>query len=167
MRSRERILFGSFLYSLLTAHYSLTRSAIIEQNETPIHSTDVTRRITLKERKRTIKERWPQIRGLADASVEELTWALEHGEQELKILAELQEAWAKRAKARREAWLKGNSQSAQAAHMKQGQLSDHKITKAEWQPQSNTLLSNTLLSCCPNRLSGILLAHPEKGYPRR
>ena len=75
--------------------------------------------IARKELKDSVKQKWPKIRGLADATTVELARALEHGEQEPKILVELQETWAKRAKARREAWLKGDSKSAQAARLRQ------------------------------------------------
>jgi len=74
--------------------------------------------ITLRELKESAKQKWPQIRGLADATTVELARTLEHGEQEPQILVELQEAWAKRAMARRQAWLKGDSRSATAARDK-------------------------------------------------
>ena len=75
--------------------------------------------IALRELKGSVKQKWPQVKGLADAVADELARVLEHGEQEPQILVELQETWAKRARARREAWLKGDSKSAQAARTKQ------------------------------------------------
>ena len=71
--------------------------------------------ITLRELKGSAKQKWPRIKGLADATAKELARVLEYGEQEPKILVELQEVWAKRARTRREAWLKGDSKSAKAA----------------------------------------------------
>lgn len=77
--------------------------------------------ITLRELKESAKQKWPRIRGLADATAEELARVLEDGEQDPKILVELQEAWAQRARTRREAWLKGDSKSAQAVRTKKGE----------------------------------------------
>ena len=68
----------------------------------------------LKELKGAVKAKWSQVNGLADATRSELTRILERGEKEPGILVELQETWAKRARARHEAWLKGDSPSAKA-----------------------------------------------------
>jgi len=90
----------------------------LESDAKGSHTTPVTRCTTLKKRKQAVKEKWPQLRGLADATTEELVRALEHSEQEPQILVELQETWARRARARREAWLKGDSKSAQVVRAK-------------------------------------------------
>jgi len=42
--------------------------------------------ITLRELKGSVKQKWPQIRGMADATAEELARALERGEQESQSL---------------------------------------------------------------------------------
>ncbi len=60
-----------------------------------------------------MKETWPEAKNLADARREELAALVERGDAEL--FKEHQELWAKRSKDRHEAWLKGDSKSAQAA----------------------------------------------------
>jgi len=61
-----------------------------------------------------VKERYPNIKGLADATRAEMDRVLNAHEGD-SIIAELQETWAKRTRARHEAWLKGDSASAKAA----------------------------------------------------
>jgi len=75
-------------------------------------SVKATGRVSFKELKAAVKEKWPQVKGLADATYEELCRVLDRGEKEPGVLVELQEAWAKRSRARHEAWLKGHSASA-------------------------------------------------------
>lgn len=77
----------------------------------------VTGPVTLKELKCSVKAKWPQIKGLADATYEELTRLLQANEGD-SILAELHETWAKRARARHDAWLNGDSASAKVARAK-------------------------------------------------
>ena len=75
-------------------------------------------RQTLQELKRQVKETWPEAKNLADAKREELAALIERGDAEL--FKEYQETWSKRSEERREAWLRGDSKSAQAARAKQG-----------------------------------------------
>jgi len=63
-----------------------------------------------------VKETWPAAKYIADAKRDELTALLERGDAEL--FKQYQETWAKRSKVRYEAWLKGDSKSAQAARAK-------------------------------------------------
>ncbi len=72
----------------------------------------------LQELKRQIKETWPAAKNLADAKREELVTLVERGDAEL--FKDYHATWAKRAKWRRDAWLKGDSKSAEAARAKQG-----------------------------------------------
>ncbi len=71
---------------------------------------------TLQELKRQVKETWPEAKNLADAKREELTALVERGDAEL--FKEYREVWATRSKARRDAWLKGDSKSAEAFRAK-------------------------------------------------
>ncbi len=73
-------------------------------------------RTAIQELKRQVKEKWPQAKNLADARREELTALIEGGDAEL--LREHQERWAQRSKERHEAWIRGESKSAQAAREK-------------------------------------------------
>ena len=73
---------------------------------------------TLQELKRQVKETWPEVKNLADAKRGELAALIERGDAEL--FKEYQEVWSKRSKDRREAWLRGDSKSAQAARAKRG-----------------------------------------------
>ena len=75
-----------------------------------------TPRQTLQELKRQVKETWPEVKNLADAKQEELAALIEHGDADL--FKEYQTTWSKRSEERREAWLRGDSKSAQAARIK-------------------------------------------------
>lgn len=66
--------------------------------------------------KARVKETWPGAKYMADAKRDELVALLERGDAEL--FKQYQETWAKRSKVRYEAWLKGDSKSAQAARAK-------------------------------------------------
>ena len=70
-------------------------------------------RLTLQELKRQVKKTWPEAKNLADAKREELAALIERGNAEL--FKEHQELWSKRSEARCEAWLRGDSKSAQVA----------------------------------------------------
>jgi len=83
-------------------------------------SAKATGRVSFKELRRAVKAKWPQAKGLADATYEELCRVLDRGEKEPGVLVELQEAWAKRSRARHEAWLKGGSRSGKAARERRG-----------------------------------------------
>lgn len=74
-------------------------------------------RQTLQELKRQVKETWPEAKNLADAKREELAALIDRGDAEL--FKEYQKVWSKRSEERREAWLRGDSKSAQAARAKQ------------------------------------------------
>ena len=63
-----------------------------------------------------MKETWPKAKYLADAKRDELVALLERGDAEL--FKQYQETWAKRSRVRYEAWLRGNSKSAEAARAK-------------------------------------------------
>ncbi len=63
-----------------------------------------------------MKETWPGAKYLADAKRDELVALLERGDAEL--FKQHQETWAKRSKVRYEAWLSGNSKSAQTLKAK-------------------------------------------------
>ena len=71
--------------------------------------------VTLRELKGQIKERWPMIRGLADATKAELMDVRDRGTSEPLLLETMQALWERRAKERRERWLSGDSKSALAA----------------------------------------------------
>jgi len=66
-----------------------------------------------------VKETWPAAKYMADAKRDELAALIERGDAEL--FKQYQETWAKRSKVRYEAWLKGDSKSAQAARTKKEQ----------------------------------------------
>ena len=68
------------------------------------------------------KETWPAAKYMADAKRDELTALLERGDAEL--FKQYQETWAKRSKVRYEAWLSGNSKSAEAARTKKSEQAD-------------------------------------------
>lgn len=72
--------------------------------------------MTLQALKAEVKATWPEAKHMADAKREELTALLERGDAEL--FKQYQETWAKRAKARYDAWLKGDSKSAKAVRTK-------------------------------------------------
>lgn len=72
---------------------------------------------TLHSLKQEIKQRWPKVKGLADAKREEMERMLNAHEGD-SIVAELQETWAQRSRARHEAWIKGESESAKSAREK-------------------------------------------------
>ena len=74
--------------------------------------------VSLGALKARVKETWPAAKYMADAKRDELTALLERGDAEL--FKQYQETWAKRSKVRYEAWLKGDSKSAQAARAKIG-----------------------------------------------
>jgi len=74
--------------------------------------------VSLGALKARVKETWPEAKYMADAKRDELVDLLERGDAEL--FKQYQETWAKRSKVRYEAWLKGDSKSAQAARAKQG-----------------------------------------------
>jgi len=73
-------------------------------------------RVSLGSLKARVKETWPEAKHLADAKRDELAALLERGDAAL--FKQYQETWAKRSKARYEAWLKGDSKSAKAARAK-------------------------------------------------
>lgn len=75
-------------------------------------------RVSLNTLKARVKETWPKAKYMADAKRDELVALLERGDAEL--FKQYQETWAKRSKVRYEAWLKGDSKSAQAARNKMG-----------------------------------------------
>ena len=66
--------------------------------------------------KARVKETWSGSKYMADAKRDELVALLERGDAEL--FKQYQETWAKRSKVRYEAWLHGNSKSAEAARAK-------------------------------------------------
>ncbi len=72
---------------------------------------------TLQELKHQVKGTWPEAKNLADAKREELAALVERGDAEL--FKEYQEVWATRSKARHDAWLKGDSKSAEAFRAKE------------------------------------------------
>ena len=72
--------------------------------------------MTLQALKARVKETWPEAKNMADAKRDELTTLLKRGDAEL--FKQYQETWAKRSKVRYEAWLHGNSKSAEAARAK-------------------------------------------------
>ena len=74
------------------------------------------KKATIAQLKGQVLQRHPKTKGLADATREELEAVLS-GEANFD---ELLGIWAKRAKARRDAWLKGDSESAKAARVKKG-----------------------------------------------
>jgi len=73
-------------------------------------------RQTLQELKRQVKETWPEAKNLADARRKELAALIERGDAEL--FQESQTLWKKRSKERHDAWLKGDSKSAQGVKAK-------------------------------------------------
>jgi hypothetical protein len=66
--------------------------------------------------KARVKETWPAAKYMADAKHDELVALIERGDAEL--FKQYQETWAKRSKVRYEAWLKGDSKSAEALRTK-------------------------------------------------
>ena len=72
--------------------------------------------VSLGALKARVKETWPKAKYLADAKRDELVGLLERGDAEL--FKQYQETWAKRSKVRYEAWLNGDSESAQAVKAK-------------------------------------------------
>jgi len=74
------------------------------------------KRISLNALKARVKETWPAAKYMADAKRDELAALIERGDAEL--FKQYQETWAKRSKVRYEAWLKGDSKSAQAVRAK-------------------------------------------------
>ena len=75
-------------------------------------------RVSLGALKARGKETWPKAKYMADAKRDELVALLERGDAEL--FKQYQETWAKRSKVRYEAWLRGNSKSAEAVRAKKG-----------------------------------------------
>ncbi len=75
-------------------------------------------RVTLGALKARVKETWPAAKYMADAKREELAALLERGDAGL--FTQYQETWAKRSKVRYEAWLHGNSKSAEAVRTSKG-----------------------------------------------
>ena len=65
---------------------------------------------------RQVKETWPEAKNLADARRKELAALIEQGDAEL--FQESQTLWKKRSKERHDAWLQGNSKSAQGVKAK-------------------------------------------------
>ena len=72
--------------------------------------------VSLGALKARVKETWLAAKYMADAKRDELVALIERGDAEL--FKQYQETWAKRSKVRYEAWLKGDSKSAQAARAK-------------------------------------------------
>ncbi len=91
----------------------------VTQADRVARSANATGRVTLCELKERIKERWPKIHGLADATKAELMDVLDKGASEPLFLDQMQTLWESRAKERRECWLRGDSKSAQAVRTKQ------------------------------------------------
>lgn len=73
-------------------------------------------KVSLATLKARVKETWPAAKYMADAKRDELTALIERGDAEL--FKQYQETWAKRSKVRYEAWLEGNSKSAQEVKAK-------------------------------------------------
>ena len=69
-------------------------------------------RQTLQELKRQVKEMWPEAKSISDARRDDLVALIERGDAEL--FKKYQDLWKQRSKERHEAWLKGNSKSAQS-----------------------------------------------------
>ncbi len=69
---------------------------------------------TLRQLKDESKAKFPSIKGLADATRDELLRILQAAQGDSAV-AELQEMWKQRARARHEKWLKGDSKSAKIA----------------------------------------------------
>ena len=70
----------------------------------------------LRDLKRQVKETWPEAKNLADARRKELAALIEQGDAEL--FQDSQTLWKKRSKERHDAWLKGDSKSAQGVKAK-------------------------------------------------
>ena len=82
-------------------------------------ASEARERVTLGALKARVKETWPKAKYMADAKRDELVALLERGDAEL--FKQHQETWAKRSRVRYEAWLRGNSKSAEAVRTKKGE----------------------------------------------
>ncbi len=72
---------------------------------------------SLRDLKRQVKETWPEAKNLTDARRKELSALIERGDAEM--FQEYHALWKNRSKERHEAWLKGDSKSAQAVKPKE------------------------------------------------
>ena len=96
-----------------------TETAPERTSETPAkapEAPEARKQVSLGALKARVKETWPKAKYLADAKRDELVALLERGDAEL--FTQYQETWAKRSRIRYEAWLRGNSKSAEAARAK-------------------------------------------------
>ena len=96
-----------------------TEAAPERAPEAPIkapEAPEARERVSLGALKARVKETWPQAKYLADAKRDEMVALLERGDAEL--FKQYQETWANRSKVRYEAWLRGNSKSAEAVRAK-------------------------------------------------
>lgn len=74
--------------------------------------------LALAQLRAIVKEKFSHLKGLIDASRDELERALKEGANNPSLLTSLQEQWRLRSQQRHQVWMNGESKSAKAARQR-------------------------------------------------